>query len=175
MVEFYYSCSINEASKHSPFEVSYGFQPTTHVVTLLPLTGAPAHVAERLVELASVRHFVHELLTLSRQCMAARSFRPSPIFAAGDFISLTSEGLHITQKCKHLRDQRLGPFQVIEKVGLKSYRLKLPPRCRLHPVFHCDLLSKVSNSTPLRHQLAEIESDHNKYAINFISDAKVDN
>jgi len=74
-----------------------------------------------------------------------------------------------------LRDQRLGPFQVIEKACLKSYRLKLPSGCRLHPGFHCDLLSKSSNSTPLRNQPAKIESDHNEYAIDFISDAKVDN
>ena len=73
-----------------------------------------------------------------------------------------------------MRDQRLGPFQVIEKVGLKSYRIKLPLGCRIHPVFHCDLLSKASNSTPLRHRPAKTESDHNEYAINFISDAKVD-
>ena len=78
-------------------------------------------------------------------------------------------------KCKHLRDQRLGTFQVVEKVGLKSFRLELPPGCRLHPVFHCDLLSKASNSTPLRHQPVEIESDHNEYATDFISDAKIDN
>ena len=59
---------------------------------------------------------------------------------------------------------------------MKSYRLTLPPRCRLHPVFHCDyLLSKSSNSTSLRHQPVEIESDHNEYAIDYISDAKVDN
>ncbi len=25
MIEFYYNCSLNEASKHSPFEASYGF------------------------------------------------------------------------------------------------------------------------------------------------------
>ena len=36
MVEFYYNCSINEASKHSPFEVSYGFQSFTSSDILLP-------------------------------------------------------------------------------------------------------------------------------------------
>jgi hypothetical protein len=30
VIVFYYNCSINEASKHYPFEVSYGFQPATH-------------------------------------------------------------------------------------------------------------------------------------------------
>ena len=64
---------------------------------------------------------------------------------------------------------------MIKKFGLKSYRFKLPPRCRLHPVFHCDLFSKASNSTSLRHRPVEIESDHNEYAIDFISDAKVNN
>ena len=102
---------------------------------LLPLTGAPALVADRLTELASVRDGVRDLLTLSKQRMVTRSSRPAPIFAVGDFVFLlSSKGLHIhSQKCKHLRDQRLGPFQVLKKVGLKSYRLKLPPGCRLHP------------------------------------------
>jgi hypothetical protein len=108
--------------------------------------------------------------------MAARSSKPAPTFVVGDFGFLSSKGLHIhSQKCKHLRDQRLGTFQVIQKVGLKSYKLKLPQGCRLHPVFHCDLLYKAYNSSPLRHQLVKIESDHNEYAIDFISDTKADN
>jgi hypothetical protein len=127
-------------------------------------------------ELANVREVVRELLTLSKQRMASRSSRPAPTFVVGDFVFLSSKALHIhSQKCKHLRDQRLGPYQVIEKIDLKSYRFKLPQGCRLHPVFHCDLLSKASNSTPLRHRPAEIESDHNEYAIDFISNVKVDN
>jgi len=43
----------------------------------------------------------------------------------GDLEFLSSKGLHInSQPCKHLRDRRLGPFEVIEKVGLKSYNFK---------------------------------------------------
>jgi hypothetical protein len=79
MVKFYYNYSINEALKHSPFEVSYGFQQATLANKLLPLTGAPALVVERLLKLANVRDVVRELLTLSKQRMAARSSRPTPI------------------------------------------------------------------------------------------------
>ena len=95
MVEFYYYCSMNEASKHSLFEVSYGFHPSTHADRLVPLTGAPAPVADRLTEMASVRDVVRELLTLSKQRMVARSTRPTPIFAVGDSLFLSSKGLHI--------------------------------------------------------------------------------
>jgi len=121
MVEFYNNLSMNEASKHSPFEVSYNFQLATLADRLLPLTGAPALVTKRLSELASVRDVVRELLTLSKQRIDARSSRLAPIFLVGDFVFLSSKGFHIhSQKCKHLRDQRLGPFQVIEKNGFKS-------------------------------------------------------
>jgi hypothetical protein len=29
MLELYYNCSINEAATHSPFAVTYGYQPST--------------------------------------------------------------------------------------------------------------------------------------------------
>ena len=85
MVEFYYKCTINESSKHTTYEVIYGFQPATPADRLLPLTGAPAFVADRLTELANVREVVHELLTISKQRIAARSSRPAPIFCGGCF------------------------------------------------------------------------------------------
>ena len=35
MVEFYYNCSINEATTHSPFEMMYEYQPSTRIVYYL--------------------------------------------------------------------------------------------------------------------------------------------
>ena len=90
MVEFYYNRSINASSKHSPFKVTYGFQPATPADGLLPLTGAPVPVADRLTKLANVREVVREILTLSKQRMAARSSRPARTFVVGDFAILSS-------------------------------------------------------------------------------------
>ncbi len=66
MVKLYYNFSMNESSKHSPFEVSHGFQQATRVDRLLPLSGTSAPVDERLNDLASVRDVVRELQTLSK-------------------------------------------------------------------------------------------------------------
>jgi hypothetical protein len=41
-------------------------------------------------------------------------------------------------------------------------------------VFHCDLLSRATSSTSLRPHQAEIEVDHEEYAVDFISDVKID-
>ena len=48
MVEFYYNCSINEATTHLPFEVMYGYQPPTLADPLLPLVSATTDATDRL-------------------------------------------------------------------------------------------------------------------------------
>jgi len=72
MVEFYYNCSINEASQDSTFEVMFGYQPSTHADRLPPLTGATANATSRLTLFSNIRDVVEQLLQLSKERMVAR-------------------------------------------------------------------------------------------------------
>ena len=65
----------------------------------------------------------------------------------------------------------MGPFKVMAKVGMASYKLLLPDGCRLHPVFHCDLLLHSTTSTSRRPHQAEIEENMEDHSINYIQDA----
>jgi len=98
MVEFYYNCSINEASTHSPFEVMYGYQPSTPVDRLLSLIGATANAIDRLTLIAGIRDVVNHLLELSKERMVAKSTRNVPSFQPGFLIYLSTKGLHIRSK-----------------------------------------------------------------------------
>ena len=154
MVELYYNCSINEATTHLPFEVMYGYQPSTQADRLLPLDDVAADAANILTY---IRDVVNQLLKLFRERMEARSIRTVPNFQPGDLDYLSTKGSHIrSKKYKHLRDKKIGPYKVISKVGINSYQLSLTKGCRLHPVFHCDLLSRAISSTSLRPYQAEI-------------------
>ena len=59
MVEFYYNCSFNEATSHSPFTVMYGFQPSTHADRLLPLTGATLEATDILIMIENIRDVIY--------------------------------------------------------------------------------------------------------------------
>jgi len=108
-------------------------------IVFLSMVGATEYAVDRLALIIDIRDVVNQLLKLSKERMAARSIRTSPFFQPGDLVYLSTKGLHIrSQKCNHLRDQKLGPYKVINKVGINSYKILLHKRCRLHLVYHCD-------------------------------------
>ena len=49
-----------------------------------------------------------------------------------------------------------GPYNVIAKIDYVAYRLKLPPRARIHNVFHVGLLKKCPDS-PEKEAVEEAE------------------
>ena len=78
--------------------MSIGFQPSTPADQLLPLAGAPAHVADRLTDFARVWDGVRRLLTLSKQSMADRPSRQAPIFVPGGLVVFKSKCVYIHSK-----------------------------------------------------------------------------
>ena len=63
--------------------------------------------------------------------------RQSEIFHKGDEVVLLTRNLNVNQHllttlCRH----SIGLYSIIKVIFLVAYRLGLPPRWRVHPVFH---------------------------------------
>ena len=171
MVEF----SVSKATRHSPFESLYGFQPSAPVDRMMSLDDIPVSAADRLQNIADTQMVVRELLKLSKDRQSASSTTSFPEFAVNDLVYLSTKGLRIkSQRCKKLMDRRLGPFKVLERIGRRSYRLQLHRGSRLHPVFHVDVLSPASTSTPLRPHIVDAVDDEVEYEVARITDVKLD-
>jgi hypothetical protein len=82
-------------------------------------------VANILTLVEDIGDVVKHLARLSKTRMPAKYNRTDPLLQPGDLVYLsTNKGSHIrSQKYKHLRDQRLGSFKIICKVGINSYKL----------------------------------------------------
>src|SRR5271155_4436897 len=82
-----------------------------------------------------------------------RNRTPAPDYQPGDKVYLDASDIQTTRPSKKISHRRLGPFEVIRKVGNGAYQLKLPPSMsRLHPVFNVvKLIPATFNPIPGRH------------------------
>ena len=125
MIEFQYNSFQSDATRHSPFETYYKFQPAAHVDRMLPLDDAEPAAADRLTKIAYTQAVVKELLKLSKERQAARRTSYTPSFEPGDKVYLSTKGLNIkSHACHKLKDRFIGPYQVLKVVGKTSYQLQ---------------------------------------------------
>ena len=56
--------------------------------------------------------------------------------------------MHSLQRpSKKLDWKHIGPFMILEKIGLQAYRLQLPSSLKIHPIFHVSLLEPYRENT----------------------------
>jgi hypothetical protein len=56
--------------------------------------------------------------------------------------------MKITCPSNKLDYKLIGPYPILEKIGSKVYKLELPPRIQIHPVFHLSLLELAATRNP---------------------------
>src|SRR5690606_3808159 len=62
-------------------------------------------------------------------------------FEIGQEVLLNKKYIKTTRPSQKLDNKKLGPFEIIAKVGTRAYKLKLPSTMsNIHPVFHISLL-----------------------------------
>jgi hypothetical protein len=81
----------------------------------------------------------------NRQKSYANQKRTPREFKMGDHVYLKIKPRRSSLKmgaCAKLAPWYCGPFEVLDRVGLVSYQLALPPVVKAHNVFHVSLLKK---------------------------------
>jgi len=146
-VEFAYNRSKHSATGRTPFEVVYGFNPTT------PTDLAPQPYLEKENEDAKEKmklmESIHEETKRRLEAMAERykqradKSKKHVVFEPGEFV-----WAHLRKdRFPHLRSNKLkpraaGPFKVLKRIGDNAYELELPSDWQVHSSFNvADLTS----------------------------------
>jgi transposase InsO family protein len=149
LAEFTYNNTEHSSTKTTPFFANFGFHPKFSV-TVPRVTKdnipCPDHIKALLdihsemkfnIQSANERHARH----FDTKAIA------QPDFSVGDKVWLDARNLRTERPAKKLDYKRVGPFQILEKVGTRSYRLDLPSTMKIHPIFHVGLLERFRQDT----------------------------
>ncbi|RVW63223.1 Transposon Tf2-2 polyprotein [Vitis vinifera] len=145
IAQFSYNLQRSEATNKSPFELATGQQPLTpHTLTIGYTGRSPAafKFAKGWHEQADIACSYLDKAAKKMKKWADKNRRYTE-YKVGDMVLVKL----LPQQFKSLRPVHKGlvrryegPFPILGKVGKVSYKVELPPRLKIHPVFHASYL-----------------------------------
>uniref|UniRef100_A0A0W0GCL2 Putative reverse transcriptase-rnase h-integrase n=1 Tax=Moniliophthora roreri TaxID=221103 RepID=A0A0W0GCL2_MONRR len=139
LAKFVHNNRTHSVLKKSPFFMMMGYHPCP-IPTIFERTTILS-VEEQLQELKRIREETTSLLELARQQMIQREKQKLDMFRKGQKVWLEAKNLAMGYLPKKLAPKREGPFEILEVLGLVTYKLDLLHQWKIHSVFHAALLS----------------------------------
>lgn len=154
VLEFAVNSSWQRSTGATPFSLN-GVKDPRLPVDLGLTSKAPS--AEQFVSTMRERIAKAKQLLLDAQTRTkadADAHRRPVEFQVGQDVLLSTRNLRQTEGTKKLAPRYVGPYKIESLVGKAAVKLTLPPRSRLHPVFHVSLIkpfkpdSRAAPATP---------------------------
>ncbi|GJT48133.1 putative reverse transcriptase domain-containing protein [Tanacetum coccineum] len=172
LVKFSYNNNYHFSVRYAPFEVLYGKKCRSSIMW--------AEIGEgQLIGSELVQETTDKISQIKDRLKAARDRQKSyadktrkPIeFSVGDYVLLKVspwKGMIRFGKKGKLASRFVGPFEIIEKVGLVAYRLDLPEELNsVHDTFHVSNHKKCLVDPTLQVPFDEIRVDDK---LNFVEE-----
>ncbi|GJU19842.1 putative reverse transcriptase domain-containing protein [Tanacetum coccineum] len=164
LVEFSYNNSYHSSVRCAPFEALYGRKCRSPIMWAEVGEGqliGPELVQETTEKISQIKDRLKA--TRDRQKSYADKRRKPLEFSVGDYVLLKVspwKGVVRFGKKGKLAPRFVGPFEIIEKVGLVAYRLDLPKELNgVHDTFYVSNLKKYLADPTLQVPLDEIRVD----------------
>jgi len=142
-----FNISFHTSSKHTPFEIAYGYPPP-QVIPYKSGTTKVGAVEHRLMDRDKVLLVLKNNLEVAQNRMKQYSDRKRTErhFEVGGFVYLKLVPYQLQALAPHsydkLQPRYYRPYEIVDKVGLVAYKLKLPTETKIHPVFHVSCLKR---------------------------------
>jgi hypothetical protein len=159
-------------TKITPFEANYGLQITayrekTEVESISP------NAEEKAKKMKELHARLHQAIRTMNEKMTRQANKKriaGPTFKEGDKVFLLRKNIKTKRPSRKLDHVRIGPFEIEKQVGPVNFKLRLPEKMRIHPVFHVSLLEPAPHDALLETDI-EVEPEH-EFEVEQILDKK---
>jgi hypothetical protein len=154
-VEFAYNSFWQESVRNTPFVLNYGQQPR------IPISG------NSMCQVSTTQNFVehmthvigeakkHLIVAQQRQKFYTDKNRREVSFEVDQQVLVSTANIKLkVLGARKLLPRWIGPFRVVQRIGMVAYRVQPPDTFKIHDVFHVSLLrpyvvdGKVQPSPP---------------------------
>ncbi|GJV20511.1 putative reverse transcriptase domain-containing protein [Tanacetum coccineum] len=161
LVEFSYNNSYHSSVRCAPFKALYGRKCCSSIMWAEVGEGqliGPELVQETTKKISQIKDRLKAMRDRQKSCVDKR--RKPLEFNVSEYVLLkvsSWKGVVRFGKNGKLVPRFVGPFEIIEKVGLVAYRLRLPKELNgIHDTFHVWNLNKCLTDPTLQVPLDEI-------------------
>jgi hypothetical protein len=175
--KFTYNNRVQTSTNASPFFINYGHHPYSGTNTRKNVKSQSA--TEFTNQMKKIWEETEASLVSTAdqmKCFYDRKQSKSHNYQVGDQVLLDGKNIPTMHPTKKLEDCHYGPFQIINKVGESTYRIKVPRSWKMmHPVFNEIFLKPYTPSdqnTP-KHPPPTIIEGQEEYDVEEIMDSKL--
>jgi transposase InsO family protein len=173
MAQLAYNNAVHSTTGETPFFANYGYHPRIlgDPIGKKPMAESSRILAGGLKQLHLQLSRDIEFLGLRMKMYYDRQHKEGPDLKKGEKVYLLRRNIKTKRPSNKLDHLRLGPFEIEEKLGPVSYRLKLPESMkRLHSVFHISLLEPAPENAKIATNVQIEEESEDEYEVEEILD-----
>jgi hypothetical protein len=141
IAEFSYNNKRSSSTGFSPFYIEYGYNP--HFTVGAPRSEkvpAAEDLSKHLKDIHTEAEAMLRIATERYKEQADKNRKEPPTFKVGDKVWLNRRNINTDRPTLKLDYRRLGPYEILEEIGPRAFRLKLPTSMKIHDVFHVSML-----------------------------------
>ncbi|KAF5011367.1 hypothetical protein FDECE_2512 [Fusarium decemcellulare] len=170
-----YNTTYNESTRLTPAYANFGFTPEAYRTPRQPKTINPKAILKS-DDLKNLHEEMKTELEFVRNRMTNyydKKRLKGPTFSEGDMVYLATKNISTKRPTKKLDYKYIGPYRILRKVSENNYELDLPPKVRLHPIFHISLLESAADTIQVKigNEPEEIDGPE-EYTVEEIRDMK---
>jgi len=152
IAQFAYNTAYNKSTKTTPAHANFGFTPNAYHNKQDPKNVNPAAIlkSDNLKNLhKSIRKELKEVRNKMHWYYNKRKIE-GPIFQKGNIVYLSTRNIKTKRPSYKLNYKYIGPYRIKKQIKKDVYKLDLPPKIRLHPVYYISYLESAADTIQIR-------------------------